>query len=142
MVTYYIYEVPGVKVGATLNLNRRLKYNFEKYNVEPILLETLQGPDNEDMWRVVGDREWELADEKGYDRGEHYRVMRLRASFESQSLGGKIGGKVGGLIGGRISGPISTAIERTCPHCEKTFKGPCYYTWHGDNCKHKKRTAN
>lgn len=32
---------------------------------------------------------------------------------------------------------ISVSIERTCPYCGRTIRGPSYFTWHGDRCKHK-----
>jgi len=76
MQNYYIYHVPGIKIGATKDWETRRVYNFETYNIEPIIVETMEGPDNEDMWQIVGDREWELADEYGYDRGTHYKVAR------------------------------------------------------------------
>lgn len=80
MTTFYIYEVPGVKNGATKEWEQRCESNFSKYNLQPILIETMTGPDTEDFWQVVGDREWELADLNGYDRGTHYRVARLGLS--------------------------------------------------------------
>ena len=78
MKTYYIYHVPGVKIGATKDWDARSQYNFNHYGVEPIIVETMEGPDNEDMWQIVGDREWELADQNGYERGEHYRAAILK----------------------------------------------------------------
>ena len=84
---FYIYEVPTKKVGATHEWDVRSKYNFELHLIKPIILETIEGPDDEDMWQIVGDREWELADELGYERGTHYRVMRII---------GPIGGRKGG----------------------------------------------
>jgi len=79
-MTYYIYEVPGNKVGATHQWQKRRDYNFNHYQIEPIIIETIEGPNTEEFWQVVGDREWELADVNGYDRGTHYRVICIRAS--------------------------------------------------------------
>jgi hypothetical protein len=76
---FYIYEVPGIKNGATHDWPTRRLYNFNQYQIEPIIIETMEGPDNEDMWQIVGDREWELADLNGYDKGSHYIEMRRRA---------------------------------------------------------------
>ena len=45
--TFYIYEVPGHKAGATKNWKGRSRANFNKYSIEPILLETMEGPDTE-----------------------------------------------------------------------------------------------
>jgi len=74
-IIYYIYEVLGIKAGATKDWANRRQYNFNKYGIEPVIIETIEGPDNEEMWQIVGDREWELADERGYPRGTHYLVM-------------------------------------------------------------------
>jgi len=75
---YYIYEVQGHKVGATKDWSNRRQYNFDRYGIEPVIIETIEGPNNEETWKIVGDREWELADEKGYERGGHYLVMMRR----------------------------------------------------------------
>jgi len=75
-MTYYIYEVPGHKNGATIDWKIRSYRNFTRYDVHQILIETMEGPDDEDMWQIVGDREWELADLNGYRRGDHYRNIR------------------------------------------------------------------
>ena len=80
MTTFYIYEIPGHKNGATKDLYMRKRYSLSKYGAEPIIIETIEGPDTEDMWQLVGDREWELADQNGYPRGEHYRAIRIRSS--------------------------------------------------------------
>ena len=87
-MTYYIYHIPGIKIGATKNLKSRLRYNFRKYQIEPIVIETIEGPDIEEFWQVVGDREWELADLYGYDRGDHYRVIRKKPKKEAQVRAG------------------------------------------------------
>ena len=74
---YYIYEVPGEKNGATKDWETRRAYNFNEYQIEPIIVETMEGPDTEEYWQVVGDREWYYADLNGYKRGQHYRVAVL-----------------------------------------------------------------
>jgi len=79
--------------------------------------------------------------------GTHTENMNDK-SEEDRATGGKITGKKnaesghlqricseGGKTGGKISGKITGSIERTCPHCGKTMKGPVYFHWHGDNCK-------
>jgi len=73
---YYIYEVIGEKNGATVNWDKRSQENFDMYGIHPILIETMEGPDTPEMWQIVGDREWELADLNGYRKGTHYRVAR------------------------------------------------------------------
>lgn len=41
------------------------------------------------------------------------------------------------VAGGKVAGKVSQQIERTCPHCSKTIKGPLYFRYHGDKCKLK-----
>jgi hypothetical protein len=106
MVTYYLYEVPGEKNGATKDWKARRRYNFNRYQVEPILIETMEGPDTEDMWQVVGDREWELADLNGYKRGEHYLAIRIKSNHNNRVNGFPLNApSLGGLAGaGRENG--------------------------------------
>ena len=78
MTTFYIYEVSGVKNGATKHWEQRRQYNFDQYSIEPIVVETYDMPDVEDTWQFIGDREWELADQNGYPRGVHYKTTVLR----------------------------------------------------------------
>ena len=86
---YYIYHIPGEKIGATKDLDNRINHNFRKYGIQPILIETMEGPDTEDMWQIVGDREWELADQNGYPRGDHYLSIRRKAN-KSPRTGSRI----------------------------------------------------
>jgi len=77
MTIFYIYEVLGEKNGATKDWEARYTYNFNKYLIEPVVIETMEGPDTPEMWQIVGDREWELADLNGYPRGRHYLSLRV-----------------------------------------------------------------
>jgi len=97
MTTFYIYEVPGHKVGATKDWEARTRANINKYGIEPILIETMEGPNEPEYWQVVGDREWELADEKNYPRGRHYRHAREQR-HEMNIRGASKGGLVGGAV--------------------------------------------
>lgn len=110
MKTFYIYEVPGIKNGATKDWESRSSYNFNHYGVQPVIVETYELPDTEEGWQFIGDREWELADINGYPRGDHYKVIRRKGinggriggllvnsqnlSFEARSKGGKTSGKM------------------------------------------------
>ena len=87
-MTYYIYHIPGIKIGCTKNLESRNQQNFKKYQIEPILIETMEGPDIEEYWQVVGDREWELAEQYGYPRDTHYRVIRKKPKKEGRIKAG------------------------------------------------------
>ena len=77
MTTFYIYEVRGHKNGATMDWHNRCEYNFAMYGVQPVLVEIMEGPDTPDFWQIVGDREWELAEENGYPKGIHYLKVRI-----------------------------------------------------------------
>ena len=50
--------------------------------------------------------------------------------------------KKGGKIGGPKGGKKTCSIERTCPHCGRTIKGPAYFLWHGDKCKSGSKISN
>ena len=76
MKTFTIYHVPGHKVGATADYRRRERYNFRYYGVEPYIIDELELPDTPATWQIVGDLEFEYADEFGYERGKHYKAMR------------------------------------------------------------------
>jgi hypothetical protein len=163
MVTYYIYEVPGHKNGATIDWKNRSKWNFKHYGIEPILIETMEGPDEPNMWKLVGDREWELADTNGYDRGAHYLSIRQRATRQGSIKGGYISGRRNAESGqvriaaraAALAGAPSkagkaafaspnhaTKQKKACVHCGYETNPGLIKRWHNDNCKHKKRTAN
>jgi hypothetical protein len=89
--TFYIYEIPGIKNGATKEWQKRSQENFEKYNITPVLIETLVYPDTPEYWQIVGDREFELADMNEYSKGTHYRIAR-----ERRILSGRIAGAITG----------------------------------------------
>tara|TARA_R110001606_G_scaffold214652_1_gene362501 strand:+ start:37 stop:549 length:513 start_codon:yes stop_codon:yes gene_type:complete len=116
MVTYFLYRLTNSltrdKCGATIQWDKRCKDNRVTHGDQCIIteLETMEGPDTPEMWQVVGDREWELADQYRYLRGEHYRIAREKrpngmskeSSRKAQTTkvinntignGGKIGGK-------------------------------------------------
>ena len=89
---------------------------------------------------------WDTHSANILDRTEESRKAGGRAGGK---IGGKIGGKAAGRkavesgqldkvrrIGGKNGGPISAAIERTCPYCSRTMKGPGYFN-HLRACKHK-----
>jgi hypothetical protein len=101
---YYIYEVPGHKNGATTDWDTRFQYNFNQYQIEPIVIETMEGPDNEEMWQLVGDREWELAEQNGYPKGMHYKSIRIvQSRANTTDAKRKISEKMTGLKRGETS---------------------------------------
>lgn len=58
MKTYYIYHIPGVKIGCTVNPEHRI--NQEQGYPDYEILETYEDP------QIAGDRELELQAEYGY----------------------------------------------------------------------------
>tara|TARA_R110000772_G_scaffold105022_1_gene206602 strand:+ start:15 stop:464 length:450 start_codon:yes stop_codon:yes gene_type:complete len=139
MTTFYIYEVPGDKNGATKDWLNRKRFNFSKYHIQPILIETMEGPDDEDMWQLVGDREWYYADLNGYDRGTHYRVMRVKANHNNRIprfYKGQPSPSPGNHTeGAKKGGYVMSSKKRTCSHCGLVSNGPVFYRYHENNCK-------
>jgi transposase len=90
MKIFYIYHVQGHKVGCTSQKEKRFRENFQLYQTEPVVLETIKGPDTPEFWQIVGDREWELADLYGYSRGVHYKI-----ATEARRRGAAKGGRAG-----------------------------------------------
>ena len=154
-MTYYIYHITGVKVGATKDLETRRTYNFNKYQIEPIIIETIEGPDEPEFWQVVGDREWEFADQYGYSRGQHYRLMRTRSlngylhdskrnkgyPIEACSKGGKatkgLPERIEHCTNISKLGVATNNKKVTCNHCGKEGQSRAMKRWHFDNCKKK-----
>ena len=110
MKTYYLYRLVNSlkfdKCGATVEWDRRLADNIVQHGSQSIitLLETMEGPNTPEYWQVVGDREWQLADEYGYPRGTHYKVAREKRQPTQEQL------SLGGRNGGAIGGPVTVAL--------------------------------
>jgi hypothetical protein len=159
---YYIYHIPGVKIGCTTQPDRRVN---QQGATEYEILET-----HSDI-HIVSQREIELQKQYGYKvdntlYSQSYE-WATKAGFNARSKGGKSSGTMqrdNGLLkkfqseGGKVRGPIqgkknseSGLISklgkknsefnnriRQCPHCGITTRGVGYERWHGDKCKHKK----
>lgn len=81
------YHIPGLKIGCTKDLSRRIELatmdgRAEEYSKLEVLMEVEGLTDQE-----AGDMEWKLADQYGYIRGPHYATI-----VNNQSERGKIGG--------------------------------------------------
>ena len=103
MRTFTIYHIPGHKIGATTHYSRRERDNFRHYRVESYIIDELELPDTPETWQIVGDLEWEYADEFGYRRGEHYAEIRRKqrlVSAEQLAANGRRVGRIGGKAGG------------------------------------------
>ena len=73
---YYIYHIPGIKIGCTEDLDKRMKdQGFTEWEI----LET-----HEDGW-LAGDREIELQKEYGYRVDTtHYQVVREKFTMSGK----------------------------------------------------------
>ena len=70
------------------------------------------------------DRVKEIASKAG-------KAAATKMSIKAQSERGRKGGLAALKNGNHIS-----QQHRTCPHCNKSMKGPNYFRYHGDNCKY------
>ena len=115
MKTYYLYRLVNSlkfdKCGATVQWDQRLSDNIELHGPQCTitLLETMEGPNTPEYWQVVGDREWQLADEYGYPRGTHYKIAREKRQPTKNQL--RLGGRNGGAISGRKTYVLGLGIH-------------------------------
>ena len=141
---YYIYHIPGIKIGCTKNIKARmLAQGFTEWEI----LET-----HEDGW-IAGDRELELQKEYGYTvDASHYMVSVQNSGFGSTEVA-RLGalavsqetriraGRLGGLTNKGKPKPYHIGLnlqkQKTCEHCNKKMNAGNYAKWHGDNCKQK-----
>jgi ribosomal protein L37AE/L43A len=134
---YYIYHIPGKKIGCTHNIKSRLK----KYRPEGIfnfdILET-----HTDIY-IASNRELELQKEYGYtiDRVPYYHSKKMQV--KGRSVGGIVGGK-SAVDSGQLKDARKLAHQKsnhskyTCPHCNKEGQYRAMKRWHGDNCSQNK----
>jgi hypothetical protein len=167
---YYIYHIPGVKIGCSNNPKKRVE--GQGYNNFEIIEE------HTDI-NLASEREIQLQKEYGYkvDYIPYYKTIqspnkegRIRGGKTQGPIQGKYNVETGHLTsisadGGKIAGnkqyenglgmfslskeerikagikgmEISNSIQRTCPYCLKTIKGPNYGKWHGEKCKLKNK---
>ncbi len=103
---YYIYHIPGIKIGCTSELQKRMSdQGFTEWEI----LET-----HTDGW-LAGDREIELQKEYGYKVDTcHYMISlqnrpkwtdetRHIFTSEERSMAGKLGGAVTGANNGKVN---------------------------------------
>jgi hypothetical protein len=100
---YYIYEIPGIKIGCSINPIRRQDHQLNKG--EMIILEQ-----HEDI-NVASQREIELQKEKGYKVDKSFYASHAnRKSFKSEA--------------GKIGGSVTTSLRAECPYCGKISTPP------------------
>ncbi len=130
---YHVYKLYQngyvVYVGETIDpkdrLYRHTGKKSGKFYGQSVTMNIISSFDNrEDALQLEG----ELKKQYGFEWTEKTRGQKGgRSQVESghlQSISSK---------GGKTTG----SIERTCPHCNKPIKGPTYFRFHGNNCKHK-----
>ena len=143
---YYIYHIPGIKIGCSVNPKRRVK--AQKYNNYEIIEQ------HTDI-NIASEREIELQKQYGYKIDNGSRIY----SEHFFSNMGKVGGskntdaqknartknrKKSKIFLNTIfqseqgkKGQIAQNIELTCPNCNKIGKGRVMYRHHFDRCKLK-----
>ena len=143
MKTYYIYHIPGVKIGCSNNPKARVKR--QGYSQFEILEE------HSDIM-IASEREIELQKQYGYGKDTwipYWKTVnaptpnsRIKAGQITGQLHVKSGhwrniNSIGGKIGGPKGGKIMGNRELTCPYCKTTTKGIGYNRWHGNNCRYR-----
>jgi len=144
--TYTIYHILGVKIGCTVDFEKRMKdQSFTNWEI----LWQEEG-DYEFGW-IAGEKEQELQKQYGYKVDDVNYQQSRENRFKNYNLGSNrrdSGHDAHTIIlnkdqvhqsnAGRNGGKKTQSIEYTCCHCNKAFKGTNYFRWHGDKCKHKK----
>jgi hypothetical protein len=151
---YYIYHIPGVKIGCSDNPKRRVK--AQKYDYYEILETHID-------INIASNREIELQKQYGYkvdrilyseSKRRIKKAIKIAATlpFDGTRLeGAKLGGRMTGTKdrmlfarehsnlsdAGKIGGKITGNRIHTCPHCQTQMKGNGAFRWHFDNCKLK-----
>ena len=150
-MTYYIYHVPGVKIGCTKELAKRMRdQGFTDWEI----LE-----EHTDGW-LAGDREIELQKEYGYPVDKSHYMVSLQNRMLMTEAGNKPQAKAkrSQSLLGNTNGEGNKGIPKTkewkskidfggnfnnkrvtCEHCDHPPMNVGNYSrWHGDNCKQKK----
>jgi hypothetical protein len=142
---YYIYHIPGIKIGCSINPKIRVK--AQKYDYFEILEQ------HSDI-NVAAIREIELQKQYGYhiDKGSNVYSVKFFTKM------GKIGGskntpaqqkaraenrkKSKTRLNSKIQSELAKKafkaqnVELICPHCSKVGIGRVMYRHHFDRCKH------
>lgn len=135
---YYIYYVPGLKIGCTVNIQSRTRQqNIKSYEILEI---------HTDIY-LASNREIEL--QKQYnlpvDTIPYWKAYKNRVA--SRTIEGSIkGGHSQGIINSNnghldkvrnpsAGGKISSSITKECPHCKHIGKMPSIFRHHFNNCK-------
>jgi len=160
---FYIYHIPGVKVGCSTNPKKRTKdQGFNSYEI----LEC-----HEDI-KIASEREIYFQEKFGYGRDNNSDYENsYKARIEAGKIGGKANKESGWItqlgftqgklnkengtllkaarLGGKVTGSnlskeylanlgkIGGNKKVTCPHCNKEGLARPMHRWHFNNCKYK-----
>ena len=154
---YYIYHIPGVKIGCTQNLKRRMKeHKYPNYEV----LET-----HIDI-EIASERERQLQKQYGYKIDSISFIQSLTVPTKEGCIkGGITQGNINkknghakkqfqniASIGGKTAhqkhpelyskwgkelGKMVSKVQVICPYCGKVGQRAAMYNWHFDKCKKK-----
>jgi len=163
-MSYSIYHIPGVKIGVSINPEKRVRaQGYTNYEIIEVHLSKVE----------ASKRELELQSKYGYTKdcipyhifvngtnqskggriGTGGKVVMAGPHGERiRSMGGKVGGKKraeqitfeelsnAGKVGGKVaSSNLNTFMGGyvVCTHCGKTTNKGNHNRWHGDKCKKK-----
>lgn len=141
---YYIYHIPGIKIGCSINPKRRVK--AQGYSTFEIIEEYI------DM-ETASKREIELQIKFGYkvDKGSRIysepffsnmgikggskqtQKQKIASSNNAKKSKTRFDSKLQTELGKR--GHAAQNIELTCPHCNKVGVGRVMYRHHFNRCK-------
>jgi predicted RNA-binding Zn-ribbon protein involved in translation (DUF1610 family) len=150
---YYIYHIPGVKIGCSINPKQRVKRKgYTEYEI-------LEQWDNIDK---ASEREIELQKQYGYQIDNILYKRTINAPTKDgmkkagewsvksghlkkiSSLGGKVQGSKNLILNyvtketlsmGGKAGLKKQCVELICPKCGKVGVGRAMYRWHFDKCR-------
>lgn len=141
---YYIYHIPGVKIGCTDNPKRRVK--AQKYDYYEILEE------HTDI-TIASKREIELQKQYGYavDKGSNVYSVKFFSKMGKSGGSKHTPAQLKAREENRKKSKIfkdsnfqseqgkkafqAQCVELICPHCSKIGKGRIMYRHHFDRCK-------
>ena len=137
---YYIYHIPGVKIGCTKDLKRRMRQqDFTEWEI----LET-----HTDGW-LAGDREIELQKQYGYRVDKTHYMTTVESNFNNiikpenrnpiwlDREHQVNAGKACKGIPKPGAGYNFHKSKQTCVHCGLETTAANIGRWHNDNCKKK-----
>ena len=137
---YYIYHIPGIKIGISQNPKQRVEH--QGYTNFEILEQHID-------ITVASKREKQLQKEYKYrvDRTDYSDVLERGLIGSKSKSEAKVNAArenikkatAAAVLSGSPSkaGKANAIKHRKCPYCGKEGKGPTMFRYHYENCKHK-----